>query len=240
MRILPESINKGIGKAYSFVSSRKLIAKTLDHAAKNPDKYATAMVVTSIVSKDFINCYYYTTQSLHNDKIPEEKRKFVASLDLMNGIIMVGGQLLAGIVFEKTLNNLLFKKLIDKRLDSDVLKKHAQKLMEEAKRAGKNFKLEEVSEELINQYGSKSKKYGLMKSGFKLVIVFAATTALTKRIIAPLLSTPLAGWFKDKFMDKNKKPAEKKEPESKEVAIQVANSTFNNNATKPVFNKVAG
>lgn len=199
-----KNINKGLGKAYNWTATKKWCAKTLDYATKNPNKYATAMVVTSIVSKDLVGCYYYVTQSLHNKKIPEEKRKFVASLDLMNGIIMVGGQLMAGILFEKTLNKFLFKKFFDKKLDNDILKIQAKKAVETAKKAGKEFELKAVHQELIEQIGSNSRKYKAMKTGFNLVVVFAATTALTKRVIAPLFATPLAGWYKEKFMDKKK------------------------------------
>lgn len=203
------SINKGIGSTYNFAATSKWCAKTLECAAKNPDKYSTAMVVASIVSKDLISCYYYYTQSMNNKKIPEEKRKFVASLDLMNGVLMVGGQLLAGIVFEKTLNDLLFKKLIDKKLDKDALANHAEKAIKEAEKAGHKFDVKELETELIKQFGSDSKKYKTMKSGFKLLIVLSLTTALTKRVLAPLLATPLAGWYKDNHMDKKKNKDEK-------------------------------
>ena len=50
---------------------------------------AVAVATVSCVSKDAINCSYYVTQSLKNEKIPENKRKFVAGLDLSNGILNV-------------------------------------------------------------------------------------------------------------------------------------------------------
>lgn len=207
------TIGKPLGKAYNYTITRKWCAKTLESAAKNPAKYAIAMVIVSIVSKDLVGCYYYTKQSLNNKRIPEEKRKFVAAVDLMNGIIMVGGQILAGILFEKILSKILFKKYFDKKLDNDILKIHAQKLVEKAKNAGENLNLDATHKELLKQFGSDSTKYKAMKGGLGLMIAFFATTALTKRILAPLFSTPLAGWFKHKYMD-NPHKKNKDKPEN--------------------------
>lgn len=222
------TIGKGLGKAYDYTATRKWCAKTLEVAAKNPEKYAVAMVMASIVSKDLVGCYYYTTQSLNNQKIPEEKRKFVASVDLMNGLVMVFGQILAGIGFEKVLNKFLFKNFIDKKLDNDVLKVHAKKLTENLKKAGEGCNIEEIHNELVKQYGSESLKYKAMKGGLKLLIVFAATTALTKRVLAPLLSTPLAGWFKEKFM-------EKKQDKDFYKTVDIESSKFYNKISKDSF-----
>lgn len=207
-------IGQVAGKGFSFATKNKFLARTLETAVHSPFKYANAMVIASIVSKDFVNCYYYTTQSLHNKRIPEEKRKFVASLDLMNGFIMVFGQIIAGILFEKVMQKKLFNKVIAKKLDNDILGIHAKKALEMAKAAGKNFDIKDMSKTLIDEYGSNSSKFKAMKGGFGLIISFFATTALTKRTIAPLLSTPLAGWFKGKYMDKPKAGANKAEPKS--------------------------
>ena len=58
-----------------------------------PEKALGVSAVLSIVAKDGIGCYKYVTQSLHNDKIPDEKRKFVAALDLTNGLLMILAQI---------------------------------------------------------------------------------------------------------------------------------------------------
>ena len=57
---------------------------------------ATAALIATVsnVSKDAVNCAYYTIQSLNNERIPEDQRKFVAALDLSNGIMNVGIQIL--------------------------------------------------------------------------------------------------------------------------------------------------
>lgn len=57
---------------------------------------AATIALLSTTTKDLVNCGYYTTQSLNNKKIPEEKRKFVAGIDLSNGILNVLSQLTIG------------------------------------------------------------------------------------------------------------------------------------------------
>lgn len=193
------SIPKGIGKGLSKVAETKFIKRTLEYGYKNPDKFLVAMVVTSIASKDLVNGYYYTKQSLNNKRIPEENRSFVASLDAMNCGIMVGGQVLASLVIEKTVTEKLFNKIIGKKLDHDILGNKARKLVE----ADKSLNYEVIKEGLIKKCGSESKPFKAMKGGFTLLMTFLATAALMKRVVAPLIATPLAGWFKNKYMDKN-------------------------------------
>ncbi len=53
-----------------------------------------AMIATvSCLTKDGTNCAYYVTQSLANERIPDDKRNFVAGLDLANGILNIITQL---------------------------------------------------------------------------------------------------------------------------------------------------
>ena len=70
----------------------KSIAKNYE---KNNTKFIEGVAVTSIVLKDAVGCYMYVNQSLNNKKIPEEKRAFVAALDLANGGLMIAAQLIA-------------------------------------------------------------------------------------------------------------------------------------------------
>ena len=65
-----------------FSSTR--VGKFFGNPAANA---AVAIATVSNVTKDGVNCAYYVTQSLHNERIPEDQRKFVAGLDLANGIL---------------------------------------------------------------------------------------------------------------------------------------------------------
>lgn len=228
MAIIPTSFYKSTGKMFGKFAQTKVMLKQYEQKATEPAKFAAAMLVTSIVSKDLVGCYYYTTQSLHNKKIPEEKRKFVAALDLMNGIIMVGGQFLIGKVIDRGLTPKWLAKYTgtvknkdtgketlkstQSTLASDNIEMLAKKALKESEDKLKALGVdmsrvnkEEVYKGVVKRLGKGSQYYNGFGKGFGLLMTAIATTALTKRTLAPLLSTPLAGWFKNKFMDKNNK-----------------------------------
>lgn len=195
------NVSLKVGQGLNYCA--KKLSKQLEYGYNNPEKYANAMLVVSLVSKDAVNCYYYTTQSWNNKRIPEEQRKFVAALDLINGIINVGGQILASLVIEKTLRKKLFDGLIAKKLDNDILGRHAAKIA-----ADKGLDKEAIYKVLLKQYGSSGKKFKAFATGFSLLVGFLATTAVTKRLITPFLSTPIAGWVKKKYLNKKNKSEE--------------------------------
>ena len=68
---------------------------------ENPTDIAKTLALYSTTTKDAVNCYYYTTQSYNNKKIPEDNRKFVAGIDLANGILNVITQLTLGLFVNK-------------------------------------------------------------------------------------------------------------------------------------------
>ena len=83
----------GIGKisgAISKLNPIKFIDKSFQ---KDPEKALAYMTVGSIIAKDGIGCYKSVTQSLKNKEIPEERRNFVAALDLTNGVLMIAAQI---------------------------------------------------------------------------------------------------------------------------------------------------
>lgn len=233
MKIISK-IENGIARrtapSLNKIAEHHWIAKQLEKGLNDPARYAAAMLVMSIVSKDLVGCLLYTTQSYNNKKIPEEKRKFVAAVDLMNGIIMVGGQFLIGKIIEaKETPKLLGKRFTgtikDKftgketsipnakgPLASDNIVELAQKIMKENKDEIKKLHLDindteavkAICEKMVKRYGNESKQYKAIATGFGILVTAIATTALTKRTLAPLLSTPLAGWFKEHVMERKK------------------------------------
>lgn len=268
------SLNTHIGNAYGY-TAKNWFAKSFEKAAKDPAKYAASMLVTSIVSKDAIGCFLYTTQSLNNKKIPEEKRKFVAALDLMNGIIMVGGQLVIGKLIERNFTpKFVGNNISGTFLDKDTSVEHAMDTKKakraplsdtkiygdyiktyraheaELKKAGLDMadaqKFYAVGDELIAKYGRTSGKGKAIVAGCGLLISALATTAFVKRTVAPLISTPLAGWFKGKFMDKHAakgaKPevkADAKKPDLDDTLLSHQTAPWNHSAeSKPAFDKV--
>ena len=74
---------------------------------------ATAAMIATVsnVSKDAVNCAYYTIQSLNNERIPEDQRKFVAALDLSNGIMNVGVQVLTAFGLSELITSIFDNKI---------------------------------------------------------------------------------------------------------------------------------
>lgn len=178
-------------------------------ARENPAKFAGQMALLSALTKDAVNCYYYTTQSLNNEKIPEEKRGFVASLDLMNGILNVGLQFTLGKWIEKHSEG-WFDKLLGKQLNENKTSEISKKLESiiKSKNPQENISMEQISNYLKDKkvLGAGAKgKYSWLKIGFSALVMLVGTQIICKRIFTPLLATPLAGTFKKKFLDKNKK-----------------------------------
>lgn len=90
------------------------IWKKATNAFMEEDAVQTFALVSGI-SKDAINCIYYVTQSATNEKIPEDKRPFVASLDLSNGLLNVTLQAAIG-YYVKKYNGTLFDNYIGKKI----------------------------------------------------------------------------------------------------------------------------
>ena len=256
------SISNSIGRVMN--STAKKLAGPLEKGFVDQARFAGKMIVISIVSKDAINCVFYTYQSLHNKKIPEEKRKFVAAIDLMNGIIMVGGQLLAGMIIEKKFGpwfigkhftgvseykNLKKPITTNATLASDNLFDLARKAVSEKSAELKAMGVDVakissddityIGKKAITNFGSKSAKYKAIAGGIGIIVTSLGTMALVKRTIAPLLSTPLAGWFKEKYMDnKDKKP----DPVEDRMYYQWVSLSpkYNNQLDKTAFSNVTG
>ena len=225
------TINKQVGKVFEYTTKNKFIAKSLEQGFNEPAKFAAKMFIVSIVTKDVIGCIFYTYQSLNNKRIPEEKRKFVAALDFMQGIINVGGQILIGTAIDSKFTPKLLSKytgIIKNKitgtetyvntkspLASDNIIEITKKVLLE--KAGEiktkygvdvnKFNVQDINsigEQIIGRIGKDSKKFKSFETGFGILIAAIATTALTKRALNPLISTPLAGWFKENYLDKKK------------------------------------
>jgi len=180
---------------------------------------ATAAMIATVsnVSKDAVNCAYYTIQSLNNERIPEDQRKFVAALDLANGIMNVGVQLamsfgiadLITSIFDNKIGK--FKDFSDKE---DVIEEKFKSLTEDLKKKTNKEEFAKEFKKLIK------KRKDLARLGFTVLTVNIAMQILTKRIITPLFATPLASVFKEKFekAEANKKGG-KEGKEDKKVEL---------------------
>lgn len=197
---------KMMEKLDKFLDSKPL-NRMYKSASENPAKFATEMALVSALTKDAVGCYYYVTQSLHNERIPEDKRNFVASLDLMNGILNIALQLSIGLWIDRNASK-WFDKTVGKKLDSVNTRKVASNIKEIIKNnpTAKNLSLEQIEEFLRTKImGSKGKAATWLRVGFGAAVMLTATQVITKRVFVPFLSTPLATWFKDNYLGKKKK-----------------------------------
>ena len=198
-----ETSAKWIGKA----TKSKPLRKLGDKFQENPEKALALTTVASIVVKDGVGCYKYVTQSLNNDKIPDERRGFVAALDLTNGLLMIVAQIAMFAAMRKysePIFNKLFKKSFNEKSFSDIATKIRMLAGKDAPR-----KLN------IEKEYKKVRKDAL--DLFKFVADIAAATIIGKRVIVPFVATPLANVVKDKMekhgigVDKKKNTTEKEE-----------------------------
>ena len=194
--------SKIIGKVTEF----RPVQKCCNFFKKDKEKALAYTTIASVVGKDGIGCYMYVNQSLHNEKIPEDKRGFVAALDLTNGLLMILSQL--GMFFAmRKFNEPLFDKLFKKSFDKggQVFKTIATKIRKEQKDAGQAV-ARKIS---IRKEYDKIRKDSL--DTFKFITELAAATILAKRVIVPFIATPLAQKVKSKMDIKldNKKAEEK-------------------------------
>ena len=214
-----------------------IVAKTLGAISKSkPMKaltkgfqgnYADALAWTtvgSIVLKDGIGCYKYVTQSLNNDKIPEKRRSFVTSMDLTNGILMIGTQLaMFGIMkkYSEPMFNYFFKKSFNPKMKSEML----TKLRMEAAQEGKELRKVDVGQKYED---ARDKALDL----FKFVFDVGIATIIGKRILTPFAATPLAKIVEDKVYPILVKFRKDNRNGAKENAQNQENKNIEN--TKPI------
>lgn len=209
------------------VSSKAMdtkVAHTL--MPENPTDIAKLLALISTTTKDGVNCYYYTTQSYNNKRIPEDKRKFVAGIDLANGILNVITQLTLGLCINKWSD-----KLYD-RVFKGGFTPSAAKIKTYTDKVNAFLKKSELTENLIcsskNVKDAINKTNKIARGGFGVIAVLIVTQIIAKRMIVPFLSTPLAGVFKKQL---DKREAKKKGLNPEETQTQNVNKPQQNNAS---------
>lgn len=160
-------------------------------------KFMSTIGVSSIVIKDGLGCYLYVKQSLNNDKIPADKRKFVAALDLANGGLMIGMQLLTFFtISNEKLQKKVFNKIFGKRFERSATKGMQAILNNQEKLKGM------TGEEFHKGMGKYQKN---IFSAFSYLTTLVASSIFAKRVVVPFIATPLADKTKA-WMSRNDKP----------------------------------
>lgn len=215
MKILPAIFNS------------KPLVKLSNAFIKDPEKALGLTTVSSIILKDGIGCAMYVTQSLNNKKIPDERRKFVAALDLTNGILMILAQI--GMFFAmRKYSGPIFNKIFKKSF-SQLSKTHTiSRMRMQAAKAG---------EKVIKKLGIAKDFEAVKKDSldlFKFVADIAAATIIGKRVIVPLIATPLASKVQKKMeaheaAKKNVIPANEVENTDNEHKLDIVETENNTN-----------
>lgn len=177
-------IGKIIEQPIKSFANSKLMEKVCKQYRKNNSKFITGFSVGALVTKDAYGCFEYVRQNQNNENISPEKRKFISALDLLNGTMMIGIQLLAyATIAKKTTQSKIFDKVLGKHFNAKNYKKIKAKTPELTVKDFKTYK-DNIS------------------TAFTHLFTLATTTILAKRVIVPLVATPMADKLKDKFEQK--------------------------------------
>lgn len=212
----------GISRVMGRMSYTKPLTKLGNWFQKNPEGALAGAVVTSILLKDGIGCAMYVTQSLNNKKIPDEKRKFVAALDLTNGGLMIVAQIAAFFAMRKY-SGPFFKRIFNKSFGyiarSNTISRFRMNAIKAGKQAVKKLGVEKIFD--------KVEKSGL--DVFKFILDTSAATILGKRVVVPLIATPFAKKV-EKWM--SNKPDKKQDGKVENDKVNQGSSNINNNTEK--------
>jgi hypothetical protein len=202
--------NNCIIKPLHKFSDTKLVKWVAKAHIENNVKTIGAIGITSLVLKDLVGGYFYVTQSLKNDKIPEDKRKFVAALDLTNTGLMIGLQLLMfATISQKGFQNAMFKKMFGKYFARPASKVYQEILAATNKDCPKDGHI------FHNDFDKVEKS---TQKALETITSLVAATIIGKRILVPFIATPLADKAKI-LMDKHLSPSENTADKDQQAAF---------------------
>lgn len=196
-KIMTNVVDYGLKKPINFLTTNLYAQKSCKKFQEDKLGFIGGLAIASIVLKDGVGCYMYVKQSLSNKAIPEDKRKFVAALDMTNGGLMIASQILMYLtISSKKVQGALFNKMFKKTFSSKSMTAIAEKIKA-------NAKFKDVDSKKFDETFSKFKKD--VQGFFGIFTSLVASTILAKRVLVPFLATPMADKAKA-MMDKNMKP----------------------------------
>ena len=186
MRRLVQKINPIISKPFCGLGNSRTFNWLAKNYEKDPIKFVAGVSLASVVFKDSLGCYLYVKQSLNNEKIPKEKRGFVAAFDLTNGVLMIATQIAT---FCTVANSKVQKFLFDKTLGRFFDNKARRNCKELIKQKNKN-----LGKAAFNTAFKQAEMNS--RAAFKLFLPLISATIIAKRMIVPFVATPIASWVK--------------------------------------------
>lgn len=172
-------------------------SKAVKGAVEKLGKNAPMITVISVVSKDLVGALILFDQTYHNKKIPEKKRKYLASYELTSGSYNV--------LFPLTVGLLYTSKSFEHKLAKACFKKYyaSPEQLAKATGAAKTAMLENM------------KKFDKSKKGLTQFIAVIFTAIISKRIICPFVGGPLATIFNKNVLQKHEQKVAQKEEQKK-------------------------
>ena len=196
-------IGTGFNKVYKTCFERPMLnlqkanfmQKGYDAYRNDKQTFMDWASILSIIAKDGIGCIMYVTQSLNNKNIPDDKRKFVAALDLTNGGLMIAAQ----IIMHMTISNKLVQAKMFKRMFGKQFDRNAAKIIHSLTKNIDKYKGTTPQE--INEFLGRNKDTAA--AALTSLTSLVAATTIGKRIIVPFIATPLASKVEN-WMNKGK------------------------------------
>lgn len=193
------TITKPIHSVIKWFAKTRIPQHAGAKVLNNDRKFIDGLGVASIVAKDGLGCYLYVTQSLNNKDIPEDKRRFVASLDLTNGLLMIALQILMfKTVSNKVTQTKMFEKIFGKIFDRPLKKFY---------RANTKLRPEYSNLTDIDYSKGFTSIRNKVRDAFGGLVSLAAATIVGKRMLVPFIATPLAGTVEKQMLKRNEKKA---------------------------------
>ncbi len=202
-------------KAIGAVTNSKPVKWTCNQFKKNFDNALIYTTMGSIVVKDGIGCVTYVKQSLNNEEIPEKRRSFVAALDLTNGVLMIVSQIalfLAMHKINKPMFDWIFRKSFSKGARKTLM---TQTRMIQRAEGKASESINNVSKKLVIGHAHDKIRKDSLKI-FEFVTDLVASAIIAKRVVVPLIATPLASIVEKKMKAKHDAAEGKSETEIKD------------------------
>ena len=207
-------ITKPVHSIIKWFAKTRIPQHAGDKVLNNDRKFIDGLGVASIVAKDGLGCYLYVTQSLNNKDIPDDKRRFVASLDLTNGLLMIALQIL---MFKTVSNKVTQTKMFDK-----IFGKIFDRPLKKFYRAHTKIKPEYSDITDIKYTKEFTSIRNKVRDAFGGLVSLAAATIVGKRILVPFIATPLAGTVEKQMLKRNEKKAAKSNNNQKDETQNVS------------------
>lgn len=202
-------------RLYGRFTKFKPVRKIVDwYTGKNPDgtkkleEAISKSAIASMAIKDAVGGVMYVTQSLNNEELGD-KREFVAALDFVNSGLMIGLQILMFFAMKK-INKTLFPRVFDKvfgSMEAATKKRLAAQTRLKVKDIDQNYEAisKATNVKLSKIFKNRKDKAFAM---FAFVSELAVATIVGKRILTPLVATPLADAVQKRWKAKKAANAE--------------------------------